>query len=449
MTLALSAPKVQVGQSTTLKWSTTNATSCTGADSLSGTQPTSGSISITPSAGGKYIYTLNCTGAQGVVTQSVVLTVPMPVLASSYDNKMAAGDPTGGAGVPFTTVGFLSPATAYADFFQAGEYAMVSHTIEYNATDPSTAGKVGHIAFYAKNASGTWVDKTATVLDNTAGCLHPRKAVVADFNGDGVPDVFFACHGFDAAPFPGEQPHVLLSQPDGKYKNISLPITCYCHGATAADLNGDGKPDLIVTDTSVASIPFALINNGDGTAFTQDFSRIPSSMRGMGGIYSVELIDTGSGSRDLFVGSGTPPGSDPANPSASWALANGILVNDGNGTFLNTPLRALPNPAGSTGIVYGLALDFVVSNGYVYYQQINNNWDAANPTYADIVVHKARLSDLTGSTLYEHFGAYNNGTTWFPWMSLGEGSTVKAQCDQYVYDSATLPGSSCGVSIGM
>lgn len=82
---------------------------------------------------------------------------------------------------------------------------------------------------------------------------------------------------------------------------------------------------------------------------------------------------------------------------------------------MNTPLRALPNPAGSTGIVYGLPLDFVVTNGFGYYQQINNNWDASNPTYADIMVHKARPSDLTGSTPYEHFAAHNNGATWFPW----------------------------------
>jgi len=374
----------------------------------------------------------------------------MPVLPSSYENKMAAGDPTGGNGVTSNIPGYMGPAIAYADFMQNGTYSLVIHTIEYNVNDPTTANKLGHIKFLVKDPStGLWTDQTASLLSDTTGCLHPRKAIVADFNGDGVPDVFFACTGFDAAPFSGEQPHILLSQPDGKYKNITLPLTCYCHGGTAADLNGDGKPDLIVTDTSVAKIPFALINNGDGTSFTQDFGRIPSGLKNMGGIYSLELIDTGSGRRDLFVGSGTPAGSDPANPNAPWTLPNGTLKNDGDNRFLNTPIRALPNAPGATGIVYGLALDFIVANGFVYYQQVNNAWDAANPFYADTIIHKANLADLSGSTLYEHRGAYNNNTTWFPWLVLGSNNTIRSVCDQYVTNASTISNSSCGVSVGL
>jgi hypothetical protein len=42
--------------------------------------------------------------------------------------------------------------------------------------------------------NGAWVDQTSRLLTDTTGCLHPRKAIVADFNGDDVPDVFIACH---------------------------------------------------------------------------------------------------------------------------------------------------------------------------------------------------------------------------------------------------------------
>jgi hypothetical protein len=449
VTLSLAAPTVRVGQTTSVTWSSTNAASCAGADSLSGALPTNGSSNVTATIGGHYNYTVTCTGSGGTAKQTATLVVPMPVLKSSYENKMAAGDPSNGTGLPYLASGFLSTATAFADFFQDGSYSMVSHSSTYDPSNASTANMHGGIYFYKKDATGKWVDRTSDLLKETSGCVHPRKAIVADFNGDSRPDVYFACHGFDAPPFPGEQPHLLLSQADGTYKNITLPITCYCHGATAADLNGDGKADLIVTDTSIALIPYALINSGDGTSFSQDFSRISGALKGLGGIYSVELIDTGSGKYDLFLGSGTPPGSDPAHPNATWAMPNGILKNDGNGSFLNTPLIALPNPPGSTGIVYGLALDFVVANGFVYYQQINGDWDLGNLSYANTIVHKAKLSDMTATTLYEHVGKYNNYATWFPWLSPDNNGTMKVQCDQYVYDQSSLPGSSCAVSFPM
>jgi hypothetical protein len=446
LTLSASAAKVRVGESVTLTWNASNVTSCQGADAWSGSQAASGSTAITPTAGGKFTYTLNCTGASGTVSQSVQVTVPMPVLATSYENRMAAGNQSAGKGLPYRPPGYLTSATAYGDFFQDGSYAMVSHTLEYDPANVSTANAFGHVAFFAKDAAGKWVDRTSELLADTQACLHPRKASIADFNGDGQPHVFFACHGFDSSPFPGEQPHVLLSQPSGKYKNVTLPQACFCHSASAADLNGDGKPDVVVTDTSVALKPYVLINDGNGETFTQDFGRMPASLNGGGMVYSLELIDTGSGKPDLFFGVGTPPGSDPANPSPVGAVPNGILKNDGDGRFLTTAIQGLPNPPGSTGITYGLALDFMVVNGYVYYPQINNAWDASNPFYANTIVHKARLSDLSVTTLYEHFGAYNNGITWFPWLALGTDGKMNVECDQYVYDPATLPGSSCGVS---
>ena len=41
--------------------------------------------------------------------------------------------------------------------------------------------------------------------------IGPRKIVVADFNGDGWPDIFIADFGLDASPFPGNHNWLLLS----------------------------------------------------------------------------------------------------------------------------------------------------------------------------------------------------------------------------------------------
>lgn len=75
-TLTLAAKSVAVGSSTTLTWSSIDATSCTASGSWSATLATSGSKTITPSAVGTFTYTLACANSAGSSkTSSVTLTV--------------------------------------------------------------------------------------------------------------------------------------------------------------------------------------------------------------------------------------------------------------------------------------------------------------------------------------------------------------------------------------
>ena len=267
-------------------------------------------------------------GGSSSNTNSTNNAKPISVQSSSYLNKNNIG--SGPASLPG-----LPNAFALADFFQDGTESLVVHTLEYNISNPATYNNFGHIHFY-QNQNGTWVDATSSLLTDTVGCLHPRKAVVADFNNDGKPDVYFACHGLDVSPFPGEQPHILLSQPNGTYTNLMLPFTCYCHSASAGDINGDGLPDILVTDTSVAHTPYFFINNGAGT-FTQDFSRLPASLSNAQ-IYTAELIDfQNRGKFDVFLA-----GNEPGTTSYSATeFAPEIIPNDGSGKFLTTSAVSL------------------------------------------------------------------------------------------------------------
>ena len=61
------------GQSSTLSWSSTNATSCTASGGWTGAKSVSGSQVVSPSA--TTTYTLSCSGAGGSVTQSATVTV--------------------------------------------------------------------------------------------------------------------------------------------------------------------------------------------------------------------------------------------------------------------------------------------------------------------------------------------------------------------------------------
>ncbi len=75
VTIAANPPDITLGQSTTLSWSSTNATSCTASGAWSGAQATGGSMSESPDATGSSTYTLSCSGAGGSASASASVTV--------------------------------------------------------------------------------------------------------------------------------------------------------------------------------------------------------------------------------------------------------------------------------------------------------------------------------------------------------------------------------------
>jgi hypothetical protein len=302
----------------------------------------------------------------------------------------------------------VSNSVAFADFFQDGSYSMVTHTLAYDRDNPATANMFGSIRFY-KNVNGTWVDNTSKLLADTGGCIHPRKAIVADFNGDHKPDVFFACHGFDASPYSGERPHMLLSQADNTYKNVTLPIACYCHSASAADPNGLGYADILVTDNQTnETIPYFLINDKQG-GFTKDFSRLPFKAHQysapnlnytMAVVFTAELIDFDrKGRYDAFI-AGTEAPDDPAG------IAPTIFRNDGTDNYKNT-IVTLP-----TNAKYQTTLDIVFDGANIYLNRVETKGGAYGYTAIDKIDYKTMASQ----TIYEHKQRYANGMTWLNWI---------------------------------
>jgi len=75
VTIAANPPDITLGQSTTLSWSSTNATSCTASGAWNGAEPTGGSMNESPDAAGSDAYTLNCSGAGGSASASASVTV--------------------------------------------------------------------------------------------------------------------------------------------------------------------------------------------------------------------------------------------------------------------------------------------------------------------------------------------------------------------------------------
>lgn len=131
---------------------------------------------------------------------------------------------------------------------------------------------------------------------------------IGDFNADGIPDL--------AASSFGGTVSILLGQGNGSFN----PSASYAAGAGARslaidDLNGDGKLDLVVTNSSAANTVSVLIGNGDG-------SFQPRVAYGTGDQpWSVATMDVnGDGRRDLVV----------TNRGANTVS---LLAGNGDGTF--------------------------------------------------------------------------------------------------------------------
>ena len=167
---------------------------------------------------------LTACGGGGSVPVTKIVT-PIPVLASSFENEMTAAKILGPQNIPLewrpcgdrTYCGSaVAPAMAFADFMRDGTYSMIIHSMEYNDVNIEDMNRRGRIKFY-QSLNGTWVENTNKILkpDQTTGCLHAGKAIVADFLQNGMPSVFFACFGVDNDNGLGERQRMLLGQRDG------------------------------------------------------------------------------------------------------------------------------------------------------------------------------------------------------------------------------------------
>jgi hypothetical protein len=258
--------------------------------------------------------------------------------------------------------------------------------------------------FYKLTTNGNMERTTTTPLK---GCLTPRKSIVADFNNDGHPDIFVVCHGWDNfvyGRFRGESNKLLLNDAAGQGKftvsDVGTAEYSFYHGAAAADVNGDGWVDIVITDTnrSPGANITALINQKNGT-FAFDNNRI-FGQGNTAGYYSVELVDVDKdGIIDIIAG---------GHESPIGSADTVILYGNSNNTF-GTRKTVIP------AIVEApVALDFTVaqnaSNQTVIY--------IGRTTYSNNVLQAYNLTTKISSLLYNQLG------TWIEWWTIQTNNNI-------------------------
>jgi hypothetical protein len=298
------------------------------------------------------------------------------------------------------------------------------------AGDFNGDGKKDVVTIVENYVSSIWTYSISTVLSNGDGTFQApvltpiagddsnAQIVVGDLNGDKKDDIIVAHQngngGCISSCF-----DVLLSNGDGTFTpgtNYSITSN-YLAGGTLADVNGDGKLDVVVVDQNSPGNVWTLLGNGDGT-FQSPTSVALSGQMGNNVIFAdfngdglLDVADTDSSSRQVTVylaTSATTYASGVAytTPDAVYNQCNmtagdltgdgkpeivtancnsddiSVYVNNGDGTFQTAVYYngALNATGGTVADVYPEAVTIADVNGDGKADIISSNDDSSDVT---------------------------------------------------------------------
>ena len=259
-----------------------------------------------------------------------VLTVSSGTGTGPGALSLLPGDGTGLLGAAInSTVQEYPTALATGDFDGDGKLDAV---VIGNAVPDATP----RLALLKGQGDGHFAGEQDYALSNLANGL-----AIGDFNGDGHLDVAVGVQP-QVGSTGDSGVYVLFGKADGTLATpVKIDASRAPSGIESADLNGDGRADLVITDEGVfASDPTQRVSgavhiyfgNADGT-----FTAAPSPVTAATNYLQVKLGDlNGDGKPDLILSGATDGG-----PTVSYAPAVYTLLGNGDGTFkaaVATPL---------------------------------------------------------------------------------------------------------------
>lgn len=190
VSLTANPASIASGQSSSLTWSSTNATSCTASGGWTGTRTTSGTQSVSPAS--TMNYTLSCTGTGGTAQQTATVTVSSTPPPTTPTVSLAANPATITVGqsstlnwsstnaTSCTASGAWTGTKAVSGSQSVSPTTTSTYTLTCTGTGGSagqnttiTVGSAGSATFFTEGyedtnfASRGWYDTTTGTLDTT------------------------------------------------------------------------------------------------------------------------------------------------------------------------------------------------------------------------------------------------------------------------------------------
>lgn len=315
----------------------------------------------------------------------------------------------------YASGGYTALSIAIADFNKDGNLDLaVANQCQ------ATSCQNGAVSVLLGNGNGTF---QAAQSFASAGYLT-NSVAVADFNGDGNPDLVLASQCQDSSCQKGGV-SVLLGNGNGTFQSAQSYSSAGSQADSVAisDLNGDGKLDLVVSNLCQSTaycnngVVSSLLGRGDGT-----FRAANAYSSGGQNAYSVVVGDfNGDGNADAVVANGD--GTD-------------VLLGNGDGSFG----AAIPYFPGGTFISSGdfngdHKPDVVIAGGSLSTVTILLNvvagyrWDTTTTLTSSPNPSAVNQSVLFTATVTAQFGGSPTGTVTFKSgeTTLGQGTVSNGQ----------------------
>jgi len=183
---------------------------------------------------------------------------------------------------------------------------------------------------WTNNGAGNFVSNFS-LSAGSPGFTVPQWAASADVNGDGKPDIIGACNNSDTYYL-----HLWTNNGAGGFAPAPVPhLSAYVMGydcVVPADVNGDGKPDLVLATEwlylSGSNRVTVLTNNGSGGFVLAGYNLLAATPGGI----AVADVD-GDGQPDIITANGT------------LVATLSVLTNGGAGVFgSNTTITISSGP---------------------------------------------------------------------------------------------------------